>query len=243
MDVPPVPPDALTTPPIASAEAAGGLQFERADFGTAGTGTICAACHDAIAGEYYTVNGQTVCPRCKAQVDASLGTRPGAAGFLRAVAGGIAGGVAGALIYYAVLALTNYELAIIAIAVGWLVGKGVRWGTRGRGGPIYQALAIVITYMAIVSTYVPMVVQGLRDAQKAETGVTPPAPSEVASGTQMVVALVAVLVLAMVLPFLAGIQNLIGLAIIAIGLYEAWKINKRVTPVIAGPFHASVAPS
>jgi len=88
-----------------------------------------------------------------------------------------------------------------------------------------------------------MVVQGLRDAQKAETGVTPPAPSEVASGTQMVVALVAVLVLAMVLPFLAGIQNIIGLAIIAIGLYEAWKINKRVTPVIAGPFHASVAPS
>ena len=37
-------------------------------------------------------------------------------------------------------------------------------------------------------------------------------------------------------PFLAGAENLIGLLIIGIGLYEAWKINKRVEPHTAGPF-------
>ena len=38
------------------------------------------------------------------------------------------------------------------------------------------------------------------------------------------------------LPFLAGFQNILGLVIIAIGLYEAWKLNQRTELKIAGPF-------
>jgi len=38
------------------------------------------------------------------------------------------------------------------------------------------------------------------------------------------------------LPFLAGFQNILGLVIIAIGLYEAWKLNQRAELKIAGPF-------
>ena len=39
--------------------------------------------------------------------------------------------------------------------------------------------------------------------------------------------------LMLALPFLSGIENIIGIVIIAIGVYEAWKINKR--PAITGP--------
>ena len=49
-------------------------------------------------------------------------------------------------------------------------------------------------------------------------------------------ALFAVLILA--LPFLGGFANILGLVIIGIGVYEAWKINRRVPLVIAGPFPA-----
>jgi hypothetical protein len=38
------------------------------------------------------------------------------------------------------------------------------------------------------------------------------------------------------IPFLAGFENIIGLVIIAIGLYEAWKLNKRAELNVAGPF-------
>ena len=38
------------------------------------------------------------------------------------------------------------------------------------------------------------------------------------------------------LPFLAGFQNILGLVIIAIGLYEAWKLNQRAELRVAGPF-------
>ena len=38
------------------------------------------------------------------------------------------------------------------------------------------------------------------------------------------------------LPFLVGFQNILGLVIIAIGLYEAWKLNQRAELKVAGPF-------
>ena len=143
---------------------------------------------------------------------------------MKAVGGGVAGGVAGAIVYYAVLALSGYEIGIIAIAVGWLVGKGVRWGSGGRGGPLYQALAIGLTYLAIVATYIGMALKGFSTDEAS-----PP--------------ILIILIVGLALPFLAGFQNIIGLVIIGIGLYEAWKINRRVPLAISGPFHAAFRPA
>ncbi len=42
-------------------------------------------------------------------------------------------------------------------------------------------------------------------------------------------------------PFLMGADSIIGLIIIAIGLYEAWKLNKRNPIVITGPFDLAAA--
>jgi hypothetical protein len=120
------------------------------------------------------------------------GTAGAGARFLNALGGGVAGAILGAIVYYIVRAATGYEIGIIAIAVGWLAGKGVRWGSGGRGGPRYQALAIVLTYLGIASTQVPAV--GLSGAM------------------------------------LARPVNVVGLVIIAIGLYAAWKINRTRTP-------------
>lgn len=59
------------------------------------------------------------------------------------------------------------------------------------------------------------------------------------------VALAAVFLLALAFaaPFLGGLENIMGLIIIAIGLYEAWKINRAAPLVITGPYRlASTAP-
>ena len=37
------------------------------------------------------------------------------------------------------------------------------------------------------------------------------------------------------IPFLAGFENIIGIIIIGIGLYEAWKLNRREALTITGP--------
>jgi hypothetical protein len=214
MDVPPVPPDALKTPPVASTDAGGlGLQFDTADFGASGAVT-CAGCKQPTAGEYYEVNGQTFCPACKAQVERLFGDRPGAAGFLRALGGGLAGGAAGALLYSLVFRLNGYPFGILAIAVGWLVGHGVRLGTGSRGGALYQALAIVLTLVAIVASYVPMVV-----AQADAAGAIEIAGRAIAAPVQLL------------------LQGRLAIVAVPIGLFEAWRLNKRVRLTVTGPFH------
>ena len=115
------------------------LQFDKAEYGGAAGDAADGVrpCQNALAGEYFHVNEQPFCASCKAEVERVLGGSPGPAGFVKAALGGVAGGIAGALLYYLVLALTGYEIGIIAIAVGFLVGKGVRWGTGNRGGRLY----------------------------------------------------------------------------------------------------------
>lgn len=135
--------------------AAAEIRFDRADFGAAGSDASCAVCNERLAGSYFEINGVMVCEPCRAKVGNAAGQGSRAGRLFRALAGGLGAAVLGAGIYYAVLAITNYEIGLIAIVVGFLVGGAVRWGSYGRGGWGYQALAMTLTYVAIVSTYVP----------------------------------------------------------------------------------------
>ena len=88
---------------------------------------------------------------------------------LRASGYGALAAVGGSLIYFAVAAITGREFGLVAILVGYMVGRAVRTGAGNRGGQAYQALAIALTYLAIVSTYVPLIVKdfGSKSARTA----------------------------------------------------------------------------
>ena len=47
--------------------------------------------------------------------------------------------------------------------------------------------------------------------------------------------------LAFAAPFFGGTQNIMGIVIIGIALYEAWKINRRMT--LAGPYLVGAVPA
>ena len=211
MDVPPVPPEASPPSSTSSAGAgAAGLQFDTADFGP-GTGLTCAGCRQAIAGEYYDVNGQTFCPACKTDVERMFAGAAGAPEVVRAAAYGLGGGVAGVLLYYVVWTISGLYLGLLAIAVGWLVGQGVRLGSGSRGGARYQALAVVITYLAVATSFVPVI-----DARP---------PVETAF-------------LALTAPFRLLGEGRLTIVAVAIGLVEAWRLNTRVRLTVTGPLHA-----
>lgn len=237
-------------------------QFDRAEFENAAT--ECAACNQKLAGFYYEANGAIVCEACRYRIEASLEAGSPGGRAMRAFGAGFAAAVAGALLYYAIAAISGYEFGLIAIVVGWAVGSAVRWGSNGRGGKPYQALAIALTYFAIVATYIPPIIQGLRNVQAAEAAAAEPGaggpdaatqasavptsatPAEAAPTTavpsgeaptagEVVFAVVILLAFASAAPFLAGFQNIIGLVIIGIGVYEAWKLNKRAELNFTGP--------
>jgi hypothetical protein len=50
-------------------------------------------------------------------------------------------------------------------------------------------------------------------------------------------------VLAWFAPFLSLPQNFLGVLIIGFGVYEAWKINKRQTFTVTGPFSLAPQPA
>ncbi len=177
----------------------------------------CARCDREIATEYYEAGGVIVCPDCRAALvaDAAAGSATGR--LSRAAVFGLGGALAGAALYYAILAITGYEIGLVAIAVGWLVGRAVQLGSGHRGGRVYQVLAVVLTYLAIVSTYIPFIFEG--DFQLASAA-----------------AAAALLAVAVAAPFLAGFENVIGILIIGFALWQAWHMNASAPLVFSGPY-------
>ena len=58
---------------------------------------------------------------------------------------GLGAALAGAAIYYAVIAITHFEIGLVAILIGYMVGYAVRKGAGGRGGLRFQILAALLT--------------------------------------------------------------------------------------------------
>lgn len=252
----------------ASASNAGEMQFDRADFvQPVSEETVCAVCGEPLRGHYFDINGKMACERCRYGVEAALSQQGGAGGFFKAAFAGLGAAAAGSALYYAVREGTGYEFGLISILVGYAVGQAVRWGSRAKGGWVYQSLAIFLTYMAIVSTYVPAVFEEIGKnnekgeataaapaepggaspaATKASTAATAataaPAKKEEIGLGDVALGIGALFLLIMAIPFLAGLENIIGLAIIAFGLYEAWKLNRRTVLSISGPFQLGASP-
>jgi hypothetical protein len=237
-----------------------GLQFDKAEFEGVPVTRTCQRCQRTISHEYFDAGGQAVCHDCSQELS---GARGGGPAFLRAFAWGAGAAVLGTIVWFAIIKIWDAELGLIAIGVGLAVGYGVRKGSGGRGGWKYQALAMGLSYASICAAKVPLYIEELASMaekeQKKETGgeaaaqVQPAAepsagksaPSSNVGAGKSALALILFLAIAfalsLVAPFLAGAKNIIGLIIIAIALYEAWKLNKKVP--ITGPFRLAPAES
>jgi hypothetical protein len=196
------------------------LQFDRAESGEEGSApAACTRCKSPLQGSYYEANGAIVCPACRAALELEWSRGSGTGRFARALLFGVVAAAAGSGLYYAILKLTGYEFGLVAIVVGLLVGVAVKKGSNGHGGWKYQALAMFLTYTSIVSSYVPLIVREIGEPNVLTTA-----------------GVLAMIPLLYALPFLAGFQNVLGLVIIGIGLYEAWKLNKPESLSVSGPY-------
>ena len=129
-----------------------------------------------------------MCPVCRESLTA-LARPDGRLGrVVRATVFGMIGGALGAAAWYAVSALFNYQLGLIAILVGWLVGTGVSRGSGGRGGLGYQLLAAFIAYASIVTTYIPDIIDQIRKLPRNEAVESANAKETATSGGSRLVA-------------------------------------------------------
>ena len=63
---------------------------------------------------------------------------------------GLVAGAIGGAIWFALVMITDHEVGIVAIAIGWLVGQAVVIGSGRKRGMKLQLLSVLITLAAMV---------------------------------------------------------------------------------------------
>ena len=208
-------------------------------------------CQNPLQDSYFQLNGSTLCPSCaeKARYDRQLQENQ-AGGLPRAILFGLGAGVAGSIIYGGIVMLTGFEFALVAILIGWMVGKAMIRGSRGVGGRRFQISAVLITYLSITGGYVPSIVQEVMKSapkQEAANGQTVTAAADTTAAQRpaspelrgVLIAFALLMGVAAIAPFLSlttGISGIIGLFIIFVGLSRAWKETQPQPFAISGPF-------
>lgn len=238
------------------------LQFDSVVGGSAPAGAstpsaTCAACERRIDAVYYDVNGVTACEGCRETAAALAETPRGAGPLLKAGVFGLGAGIVGAMIYYAVIALANLEIGIVAILIGYMVGYAVKRGAAGRGGRRFQILAVALTYASVAMAYTPLMFKGVAEAEKDK----PSASASARPGTQgnadapasdasrstaprsaggFLVGLAILFGLIAALPVLSIVgsmpSGLISAFIIFVGMRQAWRMTASPTVTINGPY-------
>ena len=210
------------------------LRFDRAEYqneeaSSENSRAACTLCQQAIEGEYYDVNGQIVCHRCQPALTESLEATPGFEGFVRSIMFGGVACIVSAAIFWGFTVITNLELGLIALVVGFLVGKGVAWGS-GRGGGIpFQLLAVALTYVSLAMANMGFEIYGSHVNQEIE-------PVGLFDVPFLFIAWL------IMLPVVVFQSSPISAVIHAIALWQAWRENSPLQIDVRGPFRTGDAP-
>ncbi|HTG53544.1 MAG TPA: LIM domain-containing protein [Gemmatimonadaceae bacterium] len=206
----------------------GGLQFDKVSSGAAPSGMTCANCGKPITDTYYTVRDKPICEECKQKADAGIAAHfakgRSSDAFGKAVLYGIGAGIAGAFVYFLVEVITKYELALVALAIGWAVGRAIQVAAKGVGGRRYQILAVVITYLSIGAAYGMIIMHDRPDSTVFE----------------FIFATIAGPILVVVA---SGASGILSAIIIGVGLRTAWQMTAGAVSLIKGPFRVGAAPA
>jgi hypothetical protein len=202
------------------------LQFQKAEF--ADQRPVCAGCKSPIEGSYYQYGGRTICAPCSEQVRMAAMMPQAAPSLGRPLLFGAGAALACAAGYSVITGVFHIELALIAILVGYLIGRAIRIGANGVGGRPLQIMAVLLTYVSITISYVPLILRQV-------------SPGQIAQVLPLVTGL------ALVSPFMdlrEGVSGIIGIVIIGVGLMQAWRQTApRRIMALTGPFTAAQGPN
>ncbi|MCA9570262.1 MAG: hypothetical protein KC656_20605 [Myxococcales bacterium] len=125
------------------------LQFDQAEFDAPPQlPTSCGACGGTLRDVFWVEDRRyALCDSCKAERESAGGFS--VAGLAKAFAFGTVAAIVCGGLWGIVGGITGFNIGLIAILAGAGVAFGVMLGA-GRGGIVYQLLAAVLTYFAIV---------------------------------------------------------------------------------------------
>jgi hypothetical protein len=199
------------------------IQFDRAEYVEVSE-LACKLCRQPLQHQYYDMGGSPICSECRDKIEQGRSEDSGAHRFVRTAGFGFAAAALGAVVYALIVNLTGIEFGLMAVVLGYVIGKAVWVGSFHRGGWRYQAIAMVLTYIAICMEYLPQVLKAGGHSYTA---------------ARIALAFAISLLAPVLILFGEGLSGILGVVILGIGLYEAWKLNRSRGPAIAGPFPIS----
>lgn len=119
---------------------------------------VCAECSTPIGlgDEHFIIKATKkkekdtfLCAQCLAKLETALEEETRSPNILRAFGLGLAGAVVAGFIWYFFVTLTGWQIGIIAILMGWLVGQGVVWGAGHKRGTPLRWISVLLTLVAI----------------------------------------------------------------------------------------------
>jgi predicted lipid-binding transport protein (Tim44 family) len=238
-------------------------QFKTAEYSATKSPESCELCHQPVGATYFRVNGDVACEACamKAKSETPAASH---AMFIRGLLFGIGGAIIGLILYATFAIATGLVIGYVSLAVGFIVGKAMKLGSRGFGGSHYQIAAVLLTYAAVSMAAVPIAIASYAKQDHAQhstaatTDTAAPAANDAsdaaASGSSphssFGSAILALVLIGLASPFLDLAQDpfhgLIGLVILAVGIRIAWKMTAGDDHAqVVGPFRnqATAAPA
>ena len=233
-------------------------QFSTAEYSESSSGS-CIECKQPITARYYKVNSKVVCESCGQQLERRF-PKDSHAAYMRALLFGVGAAIVGMILYAAFTITTGFYIGYVSLAVGWLVGKAIMFGSKGIGGRRYQIAAVILTYAAVSIAAVPIAIsyQMKEKAQSSTTHAKPLQPSADSQTNQpdqaqakpkpsMGAALLQLLMIGLASPFLElqdPVHGVIGLIILIVGIRIAWRMTAGLGRAnIQGPYDKSMSAS
>ena len=230
------------------------LQFEQAEFDDPAKGPRCTLCRMQSGESYFHLAGEVICPACAGSWQEAQ-RKPSSSKLMRGFVYALGAAIGGAILMAVVTEVTGYQFALVSIAVGYLVAKALLKGTGGLGGRRCQVLAVVLTYFAVTTSFVPLVVRGLSEAPKTPQTAeaqpeSRPSTQESAKGEQaaspaaLAIGLALIVAISLASPFLIlgeGFSGIINALIIFFALSQAWRMTKADERALTGPFSSGPA--
>jgi hypothetical protein len=104
-----------------------------------------------------------VCAACRDKIEAMFHQCSPLGRGIKAIVFGTIGAALGAILYYAIMQITGWNIGLVAVVVGLMVGGAVRAGSGNRGGLFYQLIAVFLTYSAIAAMFaVPVAIEAIQ---------------------------------------------------------------------------------
>jgi len=102
----------------------------------------------------------------------SVSTPPAQPASSTDILGGLVAGLVAAIlaivVWYAVVTISQYQLGIVAIVVGFLIGQGVLLGASRRGSPVLIGISVALTLLALVISEYLIVVHFVNEELAAQ---------------------------------------------------------------------------